>query len=120
MRRTNKIRDSSPRADEVDDDATPVDAKVLQRETRMNGHVPRPSHSNNHNHNHLEHQSMRPYIDPGLVIMKRTQTGEAWLSDFVSPKSAPEGAYSALAQAVKKRLSERTACRLGKTTALLH
>jgi len=57
---------------------------------------------------------MRPFFDPGLVVQKRKHVNETWLSDFVSPTSAPQGAYSPLSQAVKKLLPERAACRLGK------
>lgn len=61
-----------------------------------------------------ENYTMRSFIDPGLVIQKRKQTNEKWLSDFVSPASAPQGSYSPISQAVKKLLPERTACRLGE------
>ena len=57
--------------------------------------------------------TMRSFIDPGLITTKRTNINETWLDDFVSPKSAPQGAYSPLSQAVKKLLPERTACRFG-------
>jgi hypothetical protein len=87
--------------------------KITHPETTLNGNsIPddlsaRSSNSSDENYN------MRPFIDPGLVIKKRKQVNETWLSDFVSPSSAPQGAYSPLAQAVKKLLPERTACRLG-------
>lgn len=79
--------------------------KILPHETPVNGH------SNGCDHNHPR---MRPFIDPGLVIQRTATTGQSWLSDFVSPKSAPEGAYSFVSQVVKKIMPERTACRLGK------
>ncbi|UJR23710.1 hypothetical protein I4U23_026691 [Adineta vaga] len=70
----------------------------------------RSSNSANHQrHNHV----IRPFIDPGLVRKKPQHLNESWLSDFVSPRSAPQGAYSPLSQAVKKLLPEKTACRLG-------
>ena len=61
-----------------------------------------------------ENYTMRPYVDPGLVIQKHKKTRERWLGDFVSPASAPQSPYSPISQAVKKLLPERTACRLGK------
>lgn len=61
-----------------------------------------------------ENYTMRPYVDPGLVIQKHKKTTEKWLGDFVSPASAPQSPYSPFSQAVKKLLPERTACRLGK------
>jgi hypothetical protein len=61
-----------------------------------------------------ENHTVLPFTDPGLVIQKRKHVNQSWLNDFVSPTSAPQGANSALSQAVKKLLPERTACRLGK------
>ena len=58
-------------------------------------------------------ECLRPYIDPKLVQRHQHHVDESWLSDFVSPQQAPQGAYSAVAQAVKKFVPERTACRLG-------
>ncbi|CAF0855375.1 unnamed protein product [Rotaria sp. Silwood1] len=69
--------------------------------------------SDQNTHNHNETHIMRPFIDPGLVAQKCKTAHETWLSDFVSPTSAPESAYSPLSQAFKKLLPERTACRLG-------
>lgn len=66
-----------------------------------------------------ENDTMRPFIDPGLVTKRRKRTNETWLSDFVSPGSAPQSSYSPIAQAVKKLLPERTACRLGKEICLI-
>lgn len=60
-----------------------------------------------------ENYTMRPFVDPGLVVQKHKQTTEKWLGDFVSPASAPQSPYSPFSQAVKKLLPERTACRLG-------
>ncbi|CAF3524220.1 unnamed protein product [Rotaria sordida] len=94
--------------------------KILNPETTLNGHsIPDDvsSHSSNssdqNQHNHNVTHIMRPFIDPGLVIQQRKTANETWLSDFVSPTSAPQGAYSPLSQAVKKLLPERAACRLG-------
>ena len=75
---------------------------------------PRPTINGHHNQN--SHRTMLPFVDPGLVVQKRKHPSETWLSDFVSPTSAPAGAYSPLSQAVKKLLPERTACRLGEKT----
>ncbi|CAF4312555.1 unnamed protein product [Adineta steineri] len=63
--------------------------------------------------NHYKNHVIRPFIDPGLIQKKPKHLNESWLSDFVSPSSAPQGAYSPISQAVKKLLPERTACRLG-------
>ncbi|CAM4857572.1 unnamed protein product [Rotaria socialis] len=63
--------------------------------------------------NHHETEVIRPFNDPGLAIQQSKSTSEKWLIDFDSPKSAPQGAYSVLSQAVKKLVSERTACRFG-------
>ncbi|CAF2127776.1 unnamed protein product [Rotaria magnacalcarata] len=63
--------------------------------------------------NHHETEVIRPFNDPALVIQQSKSTSERWLIDFDSPKSAPQGAYSVLSQAVKKLVSERTACRFG-------
>lgn len=73
-------------------------------------HTPSSSSSSTNSDNTY---AIRPFIDPGLVRKKPQHLNEAWLSDFQSPRSAPEGAYSALSQAVKKLLPERTACRFG-------
>ena len=94
--------------------------QILHPESTLNGNsIPDDisTHSSDINqqneHNHRVNHMVRPFVDPGLIIQKRKQANETWLSDFVSPKSAPQGAYSPLSQAVKKLLPERTACRLG-------
>ncbi|CAF1294181.1 unnamed protein product [Adineta ricciae] len=56
---------------------------------------------------------IRPFIDPGLVQKRAHQASDSWLKEYDSPSSAPQGAYSAVSQAVKKLLPEKTACRLG-------
>jgi len=88
--------------------------EILHPESTLNGNsIPddiSSRSSNNSDQNHI----MRPFFDPGLVVQKRKHVNETWLSDFVSPTSAPQGAYSPLSQAVKKLLPERAACRLGK------
>ncbi|CAF2870943.1 unnamed protein product [Rotaria sp. Silwood2] len=94
--------------------------KISNPETTLNGNsVPddvsslSSNSSDPNKHNHNETHVMRPFTDPGLVIQQRKKVTETWLSDFVSPTSAPQGAYSPLSQAVKKLLPERAACRLG-------
>jgi hypothetical protein len=72
----------------------------------------------NQNHHH-ETDVIRAFNDPALAIQRSKNTNEKWLLDFDSPKSAPQGAYSVLSQAVKKLVSERTACRFGKYIRLI-
>ena len=103
--------------------ATALADKVVQPETAANSDsLPgdassdSSSTSNQNQNSQDENSAMRPFVDPGLVVQKSKDVPESWLSDFVSPTSAPRGAYSPLSQTVKKLLPERTACRLGKTT----
>ncbi|CAF0797242.1 unnamed protein product [Didymodactylos carnosus] len=56
---------------------------------------------------------IKSFIDPVLIIQKQKHVAETWLNEFQAPMSAPQSAYSPLAQLVKKALPERTACRLG-------
>jgi hypothetical protein len=83
--------------------------QILHPEATINGNSIPDDVPNSISHNHI----MRPFIDPGLVIKRRHHLNETWFSDFVSPTSAPRGAYSPLSQALKKVLPERAACRLG-------
>lgn len=69
--------------------------------------------SSSENENDSEKSLLRPFVDPNLLIRKQRPAEETWLKDFQSPSSAPQGAYSPIAQAVKSILPERTACRLG-------
>jgi hypothetical protein len=89
--------ESTLNGDSIPDDVSSRSSDIIEQ------------NQNNHDENHV----MRPFIDPGLVVQKRKNVNETWLSDFVSPTSAPKGAYSPLSQTVKKLLPERTACRLG-------
>jgi hypothetical protein len=77
--------------------------------------VQRHQQTNQNHGDERECHRLLPHIDPGLVIHKAQQADETWLSDFVSPGSTPKSSYSPLAQAVKKLMPERTACRLGRT-----
>jgi hypothetical protein len=88
--------------------------QILHPETALNGNSTPGDLSSRSSTSTEENHTVLPFIDPGLVIQKRKHVNESWLSDFVSPKSAPQGANSALSQAVKKLVPERTACRLGK------
>jgi hypothetical protein len=88
--------------------------QILHPETTLNGNSIPDDLSSRVSTSTDENDTMRPFIDPGLVIKKRKPVTETWLSDFVSPTSAPQGAYSPLSQAVKKLLPERAACRFGK------
>jgi len=65
------------------------------------------------NSNSSPEDFLRPFIDPKLVQKHERRVDESWLSDFVSPKEAPQGAYSVVSQTVKKFVPERTACRFG-------
>lgn len=87
--------------------------KITHPETTLNGNAIPDDLSTQSSTSSQESYTMHPFIDPGLVIHKRKNVNETWLSDFVSPTSAPQGAYSPLSQAVKKLLPERAACRLG-------
>ena len=89
--------------------------KILHPETTLNGNSVPDDLSLGSSTSTEENNTMRPYTDPGLIAPKRKKVNETWLNDFVSPKSAPQGAYSPLSQAVKKLLPERAACRLGQS-----
>jgi hypothetical protein len=88
--------------------------KITNPEATLNGNSIPDELSTRSSTNSQDSYPIRPFIDPGLVKHKRKNVNETWLSDFVSPTSAPQGAYSPLSQAVKKLLPERAACRLGK------
>ena len=88
--------------------------KITNPEETLNGSSIRDDLSTKSSINSQSSVPLRPFIDPGLIRRKRKNGNETWLSDFVSPARAPQGAYSPLSQAVKKILPERTACRLGK------
>lgn len=96
-------------------DSDPVKISALNSDTGTvmeNNSLNKKKHVNQHNHE--ENNGLRPFTDPGLIARRRRSSHEVWLKDFVSPKSAPQSPYSALSQTLKKIVSERTACRLGK------
>lgn len=88
--------------------------QILHPETTVNGNSIPDDVSSRSTPNTEENYTMRPFIDSGLFVKRRKNIQETWLSEFVSPASAPQGAYSPISQAVKKLLPERAACRLGK------
>jgi hypothetical protein len=94
--------------------ALPFSEQLMHPQSTLNGNSTPDDLSSQSSTDTNENHTPRPYIDPGLVIKNRKHTTETWLSEFVSPTSAPQGSYSILSQAVKTILPERTACRLGK------
>lgn len=109
----NKEQDNSTLP--ADCAALAISDEVLHPDTTTNGNSIPDTLSSLSSTNSEENDTMRPFMDSALTKRRRKHVEETWLKEFVLPTSAPQGAYSPIAQAVKRLLPERAACRLGKS-----